>query len=149
MHPTTTDVPSSRTDRTPKELDESQGFTSQGNWQGHYSQRHRKNKSRHLRSTKVRRNPHSPRAIGYTSQRRISLPMKGSKKLSDLRTGPFEIIGKVGEGAYKLKLPEHMKSTRLLMSPSLTRATTRPYIDGRAPSEPAPVISGRDMRNTP
>ena len=34
---------------------------------------------------------------------------EGAKKLSDLCTGPFEIIKKVGDGAYKLKLPVHVK----------------------------------------
>ena len=34
---------------------------------------------------------------------------EGSKKLSDLRTGPFTILKKVGDGAYKLLLPKHMK----------------------------------------
>ena len=34
---------------------------------------------------------------------------EGVKKLSDLCTGPFEVIRKVGDGAYKLKLPPHIK----------------------------------------
>ena len=34
---------------------------------------------------------------------------EGSKKLSDLCMGPFEVIGTVGESAFKLKLPPHMK----------------------------------------
>ena len=33
---------------------------------------------------------------------------EGSKKLSDKRTGPFEIIRKISDSAYKLKLPPHM-----------------------------------------
>jgi len=33
---------------------------------------------------------------------------EGSKKLSDKRTGPFKIIKKVSDSAYKLKLPPHM-----------------------------------------
>ena len=34
---------------------------------------------------------------------------EGTKKLSDLCTGPFEVLKKIGDGAYKLKLPPHVK----------------------------------------
>jgi hypothetical protein len=64
---------------------------------------------------------------------------KGLKKLSDLRTGPFEIVGKIGDRAYKLKLPEHMKVNPTFNVSLLTRAKPDPIV-GRAPSEPAPVI---------
>ena len=39
---------------------------------------------------------------------------EGSKKLSDLHTGPFEIVGTVGESAFKLRLPPHMKCHNVL-----------------------------------
>jgi hypothetical protein len=34
---------------------------------------------------------------------------EGSKKLSDLCMGPFTILKQVGDSAFKLKLPLHMK----------------------------------------
>ena len=34
---------------------------------------------------------------------------EGAKKLSNLCMGPFEIMKRVGDGAYKLKLPAHVK----------------------------------------
>ena len=64
---------------------------------------------------------------------------EGSKKLSDLRTGPFTVLKKVGEGAYKLKLPKHMKLNPVFNVALLTRANPDP-IDGRVPTEPAPII---------
>jgi len=64
---------------------------------------------------------------------------EGSKKLSDLRTGPFTIVRKVGEGAYKLRLPPHMKVNPTFNVSLLTRSRPDP-ITGRAPSEPAPII---------
>ncbi len=33
---------------------------------------------------------------------------EGSRKLSDKRTGPFEIVRRISESAYELKLPPHM-----------------------------------------
>ena len=64
---------------------------------------------------------------------------EGSKKLSDLQTGPFPIVRKVGEGAYKLKLPAHMKVNLTFSVRLLTKACNNPII-GRAPLELAPII---------
>ena len=64
---------------------------------------------------------------------------EGSKKLSDLRTGPFTVLKKVGEGAYKLKLPKHMKLNPVFNVALLTKANPDP-IEGRVPTEPAPII---------
>jgi hypothetical protein len=135
MHPTTTDVPSIR----------------QTDMVGQITRIH---KSRELVKALLER-AQEQQKVTYNQQREkepVFAPSdkvylstenlimdKGSKKLSDLRTGPFEIIGKVGEGAYKLKLLEHMKVNPTFNVSLLTRARPNP-IDGRAPTEPAPVI---------
>ena len=72
---------------------------------------------------------------------------EGSKKLSDLRTGPYPITKKVREGAYKLKLPPHMKVNPTFNVRLLTKAHPDPII-GRAPSEPAPIIINRHEEYT-
>ena len=64
---------------------------------------------------------------------------KGAKKLSDLCTGPFEVIQKVGDGAYKLKLPSHVKVNPVFNIALLTKWQPDP-IPGRFQPEPAPVI---------
>jgi len=64
---------------------------------------------------------------------------EGSKKLSDLRTGPFLVIEVTGEGTYKLKLPLHMKIHPVFNVYLLTKAE-EDLIPGRTPSEPSPVI---------
>jgi len=64
---------------------------------------------------------------------------EGSKKLSDLRTGPFPITEVVGEGAYWLRLPPHMKVHPVFNITLLTKAE-EDLIPGRAPTEPAPII---------
>jgi len=64
---------------------------------------------------------------------------EGSKKLSDLRTGPFPITDKVGEGAYRLKLPLHMK-VHPVFNVTLLMKAEEDLIPGRAPMEPAPII---------
>jgi len=64
---------------------------------------------------------------------------KGSKKLSDLRMGPFKIIKAVGPRAYKLKPLTHMKVNPTFNVALLTKHNEG-LIPGRAPSEPTPVI---------
>ena len=64
---------------------------------------------------------------------------KGAKKLSDLRTGPFEVIKKVGDGAYKLKLPSHVKVNPVFNVALLTKWQPDPIL-GRVQLEPAPII---------
>jgi hypothetical protein len=66
---------------------------------------------------------------------------EGSKKLSDLRTGPFTIVKKVGEGAYKLLLPPTMKINPVFNVARLTSVRPDPII-GRLPLEPAPIVVG-------
>ena len=67
------------------------------------------------------------------------IPDEGSKKLSDLRTGPFTVLGKIGDGAYKIDLPDHMRVNPVFNVSLLTRANPDPIL-GRAPAEPAPII---------
>ena len=64
---------------------------------------------------------------------------EGLKKLSDLQTGPFPVVKKVREGAYKLKLPTHMKVNPTFNVRLLTRSRMDPIISC-APSELAPII---------
>jgi len=64
---------------------------------------------------------------------------EGSKKLSDLRMGLFPVTEVIGEGAYWLKLPPHMKVHPVFNVTLLTKAE-EDLIPGRAPTEPAPII---------
>ena len=64
---------------------------------------------------------------------------EGAKKLSDLHTGPFEVIKKVGDGTYKLKLPAHVKVNPVFNVALLTKWQPDP-IQGQVQSEPAPII---------
>jgi len=64
---------------------------------------------------------------------------EGSKKLSDLRMGPFEVTKKVGTLAYCLKLLPHMKVHPVFNVALLSKFREDP-ISGRAPTELAPII---------
>ena len=64
---------------------------------------------------------------------------KGAKKLSDLHTGPFKVIKKVGDGAYKLRLPPHVKVNPVFNVALLTKWQPNP-IPGWVQLEPAPII---------
>ena len=64
---------------------------------------------------------------------------EGSKKLSDLRMGPFKVIKKVGEGVYQLKLPAYLKMNNTFNVALLTKSRPDP-IEGRAPPEPKPIL---------
>ena len=64
---------------------------------------------------------------------------EGAKKLSNLCTGPFEVIRKVGDGAYKLKLPAHVKVHPVFNVALLTKWQPDPIV-GRVQPEPAPII---------
>jgi hypothetical protein len=67
---------------------------------------------------------------------------KGSKKLSDLHTGPFTILKQVGDSAFKLKLLPHMKCHPVFNVILLSKVHTN-EIPGREPPEPAPVVVNR------
>ena len=64
---------------------------------------------------------------------------EGTKKLSDLCTGPFEVIKKVGDSAYKLKLPAHIKVHPVFNVALLTKWQPNPIL-GREQPEPPPII---------
>ena len=64
---------------------------------------------------------------------------EGAKKLSNLHTGPFEVIKKVGDGAYKLKLPLHVKVNPVFNVALLTKWQPNP-IPRQVQPEPAPII---------
>ena len=64
---------------------------------------------------------------------------EGAKKLSDLCTSPFKIIKKVGDRAYKLKLPAHVKVHPVFNIALLTKWQPDP-IPGKMQPEPAPII---------
>ena len=64
---------------------------------------------------------------------------EGSKKLSELRTGPFEIISTAGNSAFKLRLPPHMKCHNVFNEALLSRWKPDPIMT-RALTKPAPII---------
>ena len=64
---------------------------------------------------------------------------EGAKILSDLRTGPFEVVKKVGDGVYKLKLPAHVKVHLVFNVALLTKWRPDPIL-GQVQPEPTPVI---------
>ena len=74
----------------------------------------------------------------YLSTRNLPTD-EGIKKLSDLRTGPFTIVKKVGGGAYKLKMPPSFKMNPVFNVLLLTKWQPDP-IEGRAHPEPPPII---------
>src|SRR5258706_15515 len=69
--------------------------------------------------------------------------------ITERRTGRIfftwqNLLGIVGEGAYKLALPKHMKLNPVFNVALLTKASSDPIL-GRVPSEPAPiVVDGQD-----
>jgi hypothetical protein len=64
---------------------------------------------------------------------------EGLKKLSDLRMGPFTILKQIGDSAFKLKLPPHMKC-HPVFNITLLSKVHNDKIPGREPPEPAPVV---------
>src|SRR5258708_1655255 len=65
---------------------------------------------------------------------------EGSRKLSDKRTGPFEIVRKISESAYELKLPPHM-NCHPVFNIDLLSKTPIDKISGRRPTEPSPIVA--------
>src|SRR5271155_4436897 len=69
-----------------------------------------------------------------------------SKKISHRRLGPFEVIRKVGNGAYQLKLPPSMSRLHPVFNVvKLIPATFNP-IPGRHPPPPPPpeIVEGEE-----
>ena len=69
---------------------------------------------------------------------------EGSKKLSDLRTGPFEIIGTVGDSAFKLKLPPHMKCHNIFNESLLSQWKLDPITTQVLVEPPLVIIDGHE-----
>jgi len=69
---------------------------------------------------------------------------EGSKKLSDKRTGPFEIIEKISEVVYRLRLPPHMKCHPIFNIDMLSKEKPD-KIPGRRLKEPTPVVIEGDL----
>ncbi len=69
--------------------------------------------------------------------------MPGSSKLSPIRTGPFTIKRQVGQLAWELELPEHMKIHPVISCIHLEQYEEDPF--HRLPPEPKPVVvDGQD-----
>ena len=64
---------------------------------------------------------------------------EGSKKLSNLWTGPFTILKRVGEGAYRLLPPRHMKVNPVFNVTLLTKSSPDPIL-GWVLVEHIPII---------
>ena len=68
-----------------------------------------------------------------------------SPKLDHRWLGPFTIIGKISESAYRLKLPESMRQVHPVFHVSQLRKHTPDEISGRTQPEPTPLkINGSD-----
>jgi len=122
MHPTMTDLPSVRQFDMPKRIKcllESRELVKEQLLQAQTQQ---------AKYYNLARNEEPEFAIGekvYLSTKNLVMD-EGSKKLSDLRTGPFTILKKVGDGAYKLLLPKHKKVNPVFNVALLTRSAPDP-----------------------
>jgi hypothetical protein len=68
-----------------------------------------------------------------------------SKKLSNRHLGPFTVEQKVGNGAYRLQLPQSMKRLHPVFNAvKLTPAPPDPIVGQRAPPLPPPEIIDRE-----
>jgi len=69
-----------------------------------------------------------------------------SKKLSDKRVGPFEVVKKVGEGAYKLRLPASWKALHSTFNEKLLTPFTPPFAahQVKPPPPPPDIIDGHE-----
>ena len=105
MHPTMTDVPVGDQRNTPERIKRLLDCRENIRVQLEDAQRRQK------KYYDMRRDRAPAFGVGdkvYVSTENMIMD-EGSKKLSDLRTGPFEIISMVGDSAFKLRLPPHMK----------------------------------------
>ena len=134
MHPTITNVPSAGQQDTPtriKRLSELRLEIREQIGRAQEEQKHQYNK---------RRDQEARFKVGdkvYLATDHM-VTDEGSKKLSDLRMGPFPVTEIIGEGAYWLKLPPHMKVHLVFNVTLLTKAED--LIPGSAPTEPALII---------
>ena len=135
MHPTMTDLPSEGQYDLPKRI---QRLLES-----------REQVKRDLLEAQTRQsesfNKHRSQEIIFEPGDKVYLSTKnlvtdeGMKKLSNLRSGPYEVIKKVGDGTYKLQLPAHVKVHLVFNVALLTKWQPDP-IDGRSHPEPAPII---------
>ena len=135
MHPTMTDVPTVGQYDTPKRIKRI------GELREHLKNQLLKAQAQQAAQYNKRRTQDPIYQVGdkvYLSTDNL-ITNEGSKKLSDLRTGPFTVLKKVGDRAYKLKLPPHMKVNPTFNVSLLTRSRPDPIL-GRAPQEPAPIV---------
>jgi hypothetical protein len=95
------------------------------------------------------RNP----AIEYSSGSKVWLESvnlqtgRPSRKLSDKRVGPFEVVEKVGRAAYRLKVPNHWKAHPVFNEVLLTPYTPPEFPTQRIENRPLPeLVEGVDVR---
>ena len=75
----------------------------------------------------------------YLESTNIRTP-RPSKKLDDKRYGPFEVIEKIGQAAYKLKLPDSWRAIRPVFNESYLSPYKAPrYRRQQKPPPPPPV----------
>ena len=135
MHPMITDVPSEGQYDVPKRikciLESQEEIRAQ-------LLRAQEYQAEHYNKSRVKEPEFVPGDKVYVNTANWSTD-EGSKKLSDLRTGPFEVIKKVGFGAYQIDLPPHYKMHNIFNVSLLTKHRDDP-INGRAPREPPPIM---------
>ena len=79
--------------------------------------------------------------------RQGSVDMRSNTKLSARYYGPYEVVGKVGEGAYRLKLPAdfkihpvfHVSILKKKVGDQTTPVLQLPEVDGRGHLRVEPV----------
>ena len=128
MHPTMTDIPTEGQYDVPKRIKRILELQEQIKAQLLRSQRQQ---AEVYDRNRDREPEFAPGDKVYVNTTNWSMD-EGSKKLSDLRTGPFEIVKRVGEGAYQVKLPSHYKMHNVSL---LTKSRPDP-IQGQAFTEP-------------
>jgi hypothetical protein len=73
-----------------------------------------------------------------------NLPGHPNRKLSEQRTGLFEIVWRVGKLAYKLKLPPYWKIHPVILVAQLQLALKGKDPYGRKPKEGRELVEGAD-----
>jgi hypothetical protein len=89
---------------------------------------------------------HRNQAIEYSSGSKVWLESvnlqtgRPSRKLSDKRVGPFEVLEKVGRAAYRLKVPSHWKVHPVFNEVLLTPYTPPEFPTQRIENRPPPEL---------
>jgi hypothetical protein len=72
--------------------------------------------------------------------------VRPSKKLSAKRYGPFKILAKVGESAYRIELPDNWRLLHPIFNESLLTPYTKPaFPSQRRPLPPPPDVVGEEL----